>query len=127
MSPNEMSKEEMQKQINILAKSLENESIQPKTINNPLENEKLVDLANNGLEISNRINELNERITNLQKDINSLSQLKMNLTFQKQRIVDELVRRKCHDIGGALTLISKGEIDGNSTEIFDRERNKVRK
>jgi len=92
-----------------------------------LENEKLIDLATNGLELSNKINDLNDRINILQRDLNELNQRKMNATFQKQIILTELVRRKCHDIGGALTLINKGEIDGNSTEIFDRERNKVKK
>lgn len=92
-----------------------------------LKNETLSKLANDGLELSKYIDSLTDRINILQRDLNELNQRKMNSIFQKQIIVDELVRRKCHDIGGALTLISKGEIDGNSTEIFDRERNKVKK
>ena len=34
-----------------------------------LENEKLIDLATNGLELSNKINDLNDRINILQRDL----------------------------------------------------------
>jgi hypothetical protein len=83
----------------------------------------LINLCNIGLEMSKRVAELTEQIDR----ITPLIAERNSLLAEKRKINAELQRRKCHDIGGALTLIQTNEIAADSTEIFDRERNKVKK
>ena len=87
------------------------------------DNITLIELCSAGLAASNRIKEIDEillQVVDYQRERNKLM-------FQRESFNKELVRRRTHDVGGALTLIKSGEISADSTEIFDRERNKVRK
>jgi uncharacterized coiled-coil DUF342 family protein len=90
-----------------------------------MQNESVGKLANEGLEISNRIKELTNSIDELLKQINELSSERTGLIFKKGHIVDELVRRKMHDIGGALSAIQRGQIAYDSIEILNLERKPV--
>jgi regulator of replication initiation timing len=91
------------------------------------ENITLGTLCQEGVRFSNEINRLNESINSLENQLKELITERNSLQSQKKNIDNELARRKCHDLGGARTLIQSGEISPDSTEIFDRERNKIRK
>ena len=88
-----------------------------------LTNETLINLCINGKYIAIKIAELTQKID----EINELVSQRNALIFERKLIAAELIRRKCHDIGGALTLIQTNEISADSTEIFDREKNKIHK
>jgi hypothetical protein len=92
-----------------------------------LENMALIDLCALGITQSIRIDQINDRITDIQNELRILTSEKNLLSFAKVASNNELIRRKCHDVGGALTLIHTNEIEPTSVDVYDRERNKVRK
>jgi hypothetical protein len=87
----------------------------------------LINIAHEGLRIKSELTSAENDIEYLTKKLEELKPYKRRLENSYRQINEELFRRKTHDVGGALTLIQSGEMDADSTEIFNREKNKVKK
>lgn len=87
-----------------------------------LENEPLINLCNIAQEKSKRIKEITIQVDDLLEQINSLNIERNQLIMQKQPLNNEFIRRKLHDLGGALTAIQRNAIDPNSIDIFESNR-----